>query len=239
MLNSKDLKHIASNICIIVNQKYSSSKKKDGSWVTDIDHALDKFLKDYLQSRFDVKIYSEEIAFNEMNYPCFIIDPLDGTIDFMKGSSEYSVSIAFAHSAEINDPLSRGWIYHPKDETFYSDDNASNVIKNDQSILVSRSEFEKNMYAIWQQKLCITAMGSICLKLAYLSQAKAQGVITLRPKSVWDIAAGSIILSKLGYSFFENGSEINKLENRRYGPRMFWAHNKDLKFFELMMKIGK
>jgi 3'-phosphoadenosine 5'-phosphosulfate (PAPS) 3'-phosphatase len=56
-----------------------------------------------------------------------------------------------------------------------------------------------------------------------LASHLATAVISLRPKSVWDIAAGSIMLHKIGVDFYEEGIRIDRLEHRRYGSKLIWA----------------
>ena len=193
--------------------KYSTSYKGDGSPVTEVDLLInDLFFNFCKDNELNYPIISEE-SFDNLSdkgvlesLPAFIIDPVDGTKDLIRGNGEWSISIGFLNSTDIKDPLSRGWIYQPsKDKVFSSLKNSPDLACNeakDLNVLVSRTEFNDGLFDSLKDSggFNIIPMGSIALKLGMLSSGECDLVITFRPKSLWDLAAG-LVLSSRNYCY--------------------------------------
>ena len=76
------------------------------------------------------------------------------------------------------------------------------------------------------EEIELVPMGSIALKLAYLAYGKCDGIITLRKKSIWDIAAGLVLLSRTKKHFFSDhtGSDIlNFNDDILYNPPLIFG----------------
>ena len=103
--------------------------KADGSPLTKADSEANKIISSELTSFFpNIKIISEEG--NHKNSFCkyFLVDPLDGTKEFIKGSEEYTVNIALMKK---NKPI-LGIIYIPeKKEIFWNDNMMKMIIEED------------------------------------------------------------------------------------------------------------
>ncbi len=208
----------------------NESRKADGSWITDVDYELTTRVEGLLSKVFPgVKIVSEEGS-HELSYPCFVLDPVDGTAGLVAGNGECSLSLAFMPSANFKDPMASGYIAHLfGDLEVYKgmaqDDKKTHSFDG----LVSRSEWRKGLYtkAIEANNRKVEPMGSIALKLAHLVNQDAKFVVTLKPKSIWDIAAGTILYHQNGGSFFIDGHPQECLDQLLWKKPMLWGSQED------------
>ena len=138
----------------------------------------------------------------------WIVDPIDGTKEFIKGIPEFVVSIALVEEGE---PII-GVIFNPvKKEMFVAAKKMGSFLNgskikctskeriSNMSILNSRSELKRgdwNKYIDTFGKL--SSVGSVAYKLALTATGKADVFISLRPKNEWDICAGNCIINEAG-----------------------------------------
>src|SRR3972149_4453594 len=112
-------------------------EKAKNDFVTDVDRKSEGIIKDYIKSHFnDHNILAEE-SLSERNASPFlwIIDPLDGTLNYIHGLPCFAVSIAL----EIEGELAVGLLYEPLRENIYSAIKGQGAFKNGKRIHVSRS----------------------------------------------------------------------------------------------------
>lgn len=208
----------------------NESRKADGSWITDVDYELTTRVEGLLSKTFPgVKIVSEEGS-HELSYPCFILDPVDGTAGLVAGNGECSLSLAFMPNANFKDANASGYIAHLFSEfEVYADMPSRDPVQASYDGLVSRSEWRKGLYndAIAVKDRSIEPMGSIALKLAHLVSRNAKFVATLKPKSIWDIAAGTILYHQNGGSFFVDGHVQESLDQLLWSKPMLWGSQDD------------
>lgn len=133
----------------------------------------------------------------------WIIDPIDGTSEFIKGTADYCVSIGLA----IGDGAVLGVIYAPSTDELFAGVVGQGVWKNGQKvdrvprsegwrIAVSDTEFGRELNR--HDLPGMLPSGSIALKLARLSADEADATFTMSPRSEWDIAAGDALLQAAG-----------------------------------------
>lgn len=206
--------------------------KNDNTIVTEIDLFVSGLIKKKLSqhSRYSHYTFFSEEEFDKLLFPSAILDPIDGTRELVKGRAECAVSLAMMNSPVIADPLNYGWLYNPfsgfsldSDVPFVSSNN-----KSKQKILgmVSRSEFEKgffNDFINFNSKVEITPRGSIAFKLGLLASGGCDFVLSLSPKNIWDIAAGTILCSQRGIKLYQNGVEVKKLDELLITGVLMWA----------------
>jgi len=178
--------------------------------VTEADTAVDTVLRRELL-REDEGWLSEE----SMDDPSrlqkkrvWIVDPLDGTREFVAGIAEFCVSVAMV---EDGIPVAGGICNPATHETFLGS-LESGVTYNGKSakvshrrtlegatILASRSEMKRGEWKRFQTSvLNIHPMGSVAYKLALVSAGLADATFTLTPKHEWDIAAGAALVVSAG-----------------------------------------
>ncbi len=206
-------------------------QKHDLSFVTEIDLFVSSLLKDRLAHHPDYKNYAFfcEEDYKEYSFPCAILDPIDGTRELIKGRPECVVSLAMMNCQNIDDPKNFAWLYNPF-SGFSLDTSTPFVPSLDKSVqklltFVSRSEFHKGRYQNYMNhpQIDITPRGSIAFKLGLLASGACDFIVSLEPKNVWDIAAGTILCSQRGIHFYENGKRITVLDRERYDGKLIWV----------------
>lgn len=195
--------------------------------VTEADRALDAVLRSNLLR--DGEGWLSEESVDDLarldRQRVWIVDPLDGTREFVKGIPEFCVSVGFV---ENGNPVAGG-IYNPAtDETFIGSIdsgvryNRKPALPSDRRslqgalTLASRSEVKRGEWKAFENgPLQIRAMGSVAYKLALVSAGLADVTFTLTPKNEWDVAAGAALV-------ISSGGFVTTLENTR-----FQANNKN------------
>jgi myo-inositol-1(or 4)-monophosphatase len=138
----------------------------------------------------------------------WIVDPLDGTREFVAGIPEFCVSVAMV---EDGIPVAGGICNPATNEIFlgaldsgvtYNGKPARasqrNILKG-AVILASRSETKRGEWKRFEKAAVkIRPMGSVAYKLALVSAGLADVTFTLTPKNEWDIAAGAALVSSAG-----------------------------------------
>ena len=112
-------------------------EKAKNDFVTEVDRRAEGIIKDYIKSHFnDHNILAEESLAKRSSSPfLWIIDPLDGTLNYIHGLPNFAISIAL----EIEEELAVGLIYEPLRENIYSAIKGQGAFKNGKRIHVSHS----------------------------------------------------------------------------------------------------
>ena len=182
-------------------------RKSGGDPVTDVELEVNQILFEMLAQEGDGWL-SEESVDNEDRLRCsriWLVDPLDGTKDYVAQIPEWCISIALMEDGA----LVAGGILNPQtDELIYGsreigvvcrDGRAHNadikVLPREALVLASRSEVERGEWKRFSQGPFQTlAMGSVAYKLALVAAGNADATWTLEPKNEWDVAAGVALL---------------------------------------------
>jgi myo-inositol-1(or 4)-monophosphatase len=202
---------------------YQIDSKGKNNPVTTADFEADSKLKQILRDAFPTYGWlSEETVDNDDRLACervWIVDPLDGTKEFIKGIPEFVVAIALA---ERGVPV-MGVSYNPiKNELFSGIRGAgcfldgkpvtvSTVSALEHStILASRSETARGEWKAYEGRVRVRAIGSVAYKLALVAAGQADATFTLTPKSEWDIASGVALIVAAGGRVTDlNGDEMH------------------------------
>lgn len=194
----------------------SIENKNPFDFVTIIDKQAEQLIIDLIQKYFpDHEIFAEESGSTpQKNTSMWIIDPFDGTTNFIHGFPHSAVSIAY----EYNGELVLGVVFDPfRDELFYAEkgkgaflDNrpihVSNRSKLNECLIATGFPFRnKNLLAPYWQALSniflavcgIRRTGSAALDLAYTACGRFDGFWELK-LSPWDVAAGAVLLHEAG-----------------------------------------
>ena len=178
--------------------------------VTEADHALDAVLRRNLL-REDEGWLSEESVddLSRLDHQrVWVVDPLDGTREFVDGIPEFCVSIALV---ERGRPVAGGICNPATNESFVGavdcgltyNGAAAHVTRRAELagalVLASRSETKRGEWERFQNApFKIQPMGSVAYKLARVSAGLADVTFTLTPKHEWDIAAGAALVASGG-----------------------------------------
>jgi len=223
----------ARNAGKILMKHFSASDKKVeykslNNPVTIADHEADQYLSEFIGGEFpDDGWLSEETVDTRERLEksrVWIVDPLDGTKEFIEGIPHFSISIALV---EDGYPVI-GIVYNPcTEEMFYAEKekgsylNGSNVkisIKEkliDSSIVVSRSEYRKKLWHAYKENFSdIKPIGSVAYKLGLVGANQYDIFSTVAPKNEWDICAGDCIIKEAG-GVFKTINDKNIIYNQK------------------------
>ena len=187
-------------------EKLQVSVKGPLNFVTNADTKAEKIIIEELsKARKNYSILSEEdgskIGKDKNNI--WIIDPIDGTINYLHGIPHFAISIAL----KSNNEIISGVIYDPiKDEMFYAEKN-NGAYYNNQRIRVSKKKkLEDCLFATGgniseknktNTNIIIRRSGSAALDMAYVAAGRFDGYFQ-KNLNIWDIAAGIIIIKEAG-----------------------------------------
>ena len=210
------------------------SSKGPGDFVTSADKRTEKILIDELQKAHpDYGIVSEEKGiinkYNQKNR--WIIDPIDGTLNFMKGIPQFSISIGYEEDGEIK----CGIIFNPIMNEMFLAEKGNGAYLNNSRIRVSNKKkiedalvvtggpkgVSKIKNKIFSEYINVSnnvsnvrKLGSAALDVAYVACGRFDGYWQ-RELNYWDIAAGIIILKEAGgfVDFFEEDAKLPMKKN--------------------------
>ena len=205
-------KEAGSIILQYYQSKYETRNKSYHNPVTSADHAADTFLKNKLTGLYpnygwlsEETVDSRERLNNSLTW---VVDPLDGTKEFIEGIPHFVVSIALVKNGE---PVI-GVLYNPISEELFTATKGGGAFLNGKKLSCSKEKVFKNMVILnsrsetrnglwksfsndfYEQR----AIGSVAYKLGLTSAAQADIFASLRPKNEWDICAGHCILREAG-----------------------------------------
>src|SRR6266851_6791945 len=188
--------------------------------VTEADKAVDAVLRKELLREGEGWLSEESVDdFTRLEKSrIWVVDPLDGTREFVAGIPEFCVSVAMVEDGR---PVAGG-ICNPATNEIFLGSLDSGVTYNGRParasqrtslkgalVLASRSETKRGEWRRFQKTLLnIRPIGSVAYKLALVSAGLADATFTLTPKHEWDIAAGAALVSSAGgfVSTLENSS---------------------------------
>ena len=177
------------------------SNKGPYDFVTNADIKVENTIIDELKkAKPNYSILSEEKGFeNNRDSKTWIIDPIDGTINFLHGVPHFAISIALKE----NDEIIAGLIYDPiKNEMFYGEKNNGAFFNNHRVRVSKKTELSECLFVtggklMSDYEFTYRKSGSAALDLAYVAAGRYDGYFQ-KNLNIWDIAAGIIILKEAG-----------------------------------------
>ena len=225
-------------------EKLQVSLKGPGDFVTASDKKIEKILIGELQkARPSYSILSEEIGKieNDQEFK-WIIDPIDGTSNFLHGVPHFAISIGLEHNKEII----CGIIYDPIKDEMFSAEKGNGAYLNNHRIRVSarpklidsmiytggprhaakNRELSLEEYKKFSAKtqLPLRKLGSASLDMAYVAAGRCDG-FWQRNLSYWDIAAGIIIVKEAGGLVTDFWGKEDFIDNKTILVTNFKIHN--------------
>jgi myo-inositol-1(or 4)-monophosphatase len=190
-------------------EKLQVSKKGPSDFVTNSDLKAEKIIIEELKkARPNYSIISEEngIENNKDKNNTWIIDPIDGTINFLHGVPHFAISIAL----KSNDEIISGLIFDPiKDEMFYAEKNNGAFFNNHRIRVSKKNEINDCLFVTGgkiknEPDLPYRKSGCASLDMAYVAAGRYDGYFQ-HDLNLWDIAAGIILIK-------EAGGVLNKID---------------------------
>jgi len=218
LLPAVDIVRAAGQLILELEQRdFAVAAKSKDNYVTEIDLAVERYVVGRLRDlTSDFVLLTEEgySAADDFSRPIWILDPVDGTTNLMRGYRHSAVSLALA----IDEKPVIGLIYNPYSDELFTAIAGNGAALNGHPIRVSsRSSLADGLIGfgttpydrqlahqtfaqverIFLQSLEVRRSGSAALDIAYVACGRLDGFFeqTLQP---WDYAAGSIILSEAG-----------------------------------------
>ncbi|MEE9167214.1 MAG: 3'(2'),5'-bisphosphate nucleotidase CysQ [Candidatus Neomarinimicrobiota bacterium] len=195
--------------------------------VTTADHASNSLLKEILLTEFPhYGWFSEETSDSPDRLTkerVWIVDPLDGTHEFIEGVPNFVVSIALV---ENHLPI-LGVLYNPATEEIFWAASGQGVNLNGEKvqctlqselsemvILNSRTETDRGLWSRYNETFSeLRAVGSVGYKLALTAAGMADIFVSLRPKHEWDICGGHCLINEAGGKLIDLKSRVVTYNN--------------------------
>jgi len=179
--------------------------------VTAADLEADRAIKKLLLDPFpEYGWLSEETVDNDARLKCrrvCIVDPLDGTKEFINGIPEFSVAIALVEDGVpilgvTYNPIKREMYWAARGIGCHLNTRRVRVTRTRKlqgaTVLASRSETARGEWQVFNGLLKVSPTGSVAYKLAMVAAGKGDATFTRSPKSEWDIASGAALIMEAG-----------------------------------------
>lgn len=185
--------------------------KAGGDIVTELDRSINIALEEVLHQPGEGWLSEEspDTADRLDKARVWIVDPLDGTREFVAGRSEWAVSVGLIEDGR----LVAGGVWNPAKQELFLGGPGFKVTCNgvevamsprtdlkDAHVLASRSEMTAGLWKGFGTTLRIDPVGSIAYKLALVAAGRADGTWTMWPRHEWDIAGGAALVLGAGGS---------------------------------------
>ena len=198
-------------------EKLQVSIKGPLDFVSNADIKAEKIIIDELsKTRKNYSIVSEEDGskINKDKDNVWIIDPIDGTTNFLHGVPHFAISIALKSKNEIVS----GLIYDPiKDEMFYAEKDNGAYFNNKRIRVSKKKNLENCLFATggsnnekYNTNITVRNSGCAALDMAYVAAGRFDGYFQ-KNLNLWDVAAGIIIVKEAGGII--NEINLNKNNN--------------------------
>ena len=199
-------------------EKLQVSKKGPYDFVTKTDKHVEKILIEELsKTKKNYSFLSEEVGSikNKDQENVWIIDPIDGTTNFLHGIPHFAICIAL----KSNEEIISGLIFDPiKDEMFYAEKNKGAYLNNQRlrvsnKNLIDECLFSSNHEGVKFSNLNMRYSGCAALDLAYVASGRLDGFFHNKI-NIWDVAAGALLVEEAGgivndlYKFDQNNIDI-------------------------------
>ena len=213
------------------------SKKGPRDFVTKTDKRVEKILIDELsKAKKNFSFLTEEAGKIERNDKdkMWVIDPIDGTTNFLHGIPHFAISLALM----IDDEIKSALIHDPiKNEIYFAEKNNGAYINNQRIRVSKKNNLDECLFSSNSEglKFAFPALnmrnsGCAALDLAYVGSGRLDGYFH-NNINLWDIAAGILIVE-------EAGGTINDLSKFGENNINIRAANSDI-YQKMMKKLDK
>ena len=203
-------------------ERLQVARKGPNDYVTEVDHAAEEAIIDIVRTAYPdhgflgeesgTHLATDQADDGEQAEFQWIIDPLDGTTNFIHGMPIYAISIALAHRGQITQAV----IYDPSRNELFTASRGGGAFLNDRRVRISgQRRYHDALIGMHLPKTtsvqnggprfadmvaeCAAArrLGSTVLDLAYVAAGRLDGYcgVNLKP---WDLAAGSLLILEAG-----------------------------------------
>jgi myo-inositol-1(or 4)-monophosphatase len=183
-------------------EKLQVSKKGPYDFVTKTDKHVEKILIEELsKTKKNYSFLSEEVGSikNKDQENVWIIDPIDGTTNFLHGIPHFAICIALQSKKEIVS----GLIFDPiKDEMFFAEKNKGAFLNNHRLRVSNKNSIEDCLFSSNHEGVKFSDLnmrygGCAALDLAYVASGRLDGFFHNKI-NLWDVAAGALLVEEAG-----------------------------------------
>ena len=204
------------------------AKKGPKDFVTKTDKKVEKILiEELMKSKKNFSFISEETGkiLNKNKNVFWIIDPIDGTTNFLHGIPHFAISVAL----EIDEEIVTGLIFDPiKNEMFYAEKHNGSFINNNRARVSNKTNLDECLFASNSDglksihpKLNLRNTGCAALDLAYVGCGRLDGFFHNKI-NLWDVAAGKIFIEEAGGKVNNiKDFKLNKIDIRAGNPNIY------------------
>ncbi len=197
-------------IMALFKGKFEIQEKSKNNPVTTADLEANRQIRETIQKSFSTDGWLSEEDGDSVDRlrssRVWVIDPIDGTKEFIEGVPQFAVSIAFVEDGRPKAAV----IFNPAKNRFYKAVAGQGAYLNDRRIsvtprhdidgarlLVSRSE-PRRRFRVFVERCEIRPIGSIAYRLAKVASGDGDGTLTFRSIHEWDICAGVLMVEEAG-----------------------------------------
>lgn len=190
---------------------YEVEEKEDRDPVTRADREADRLLRRELTGLVDCGWLSEEIGGDPEHWTkrrVWIVDPIDGTVDFIDGVPEWTISVALAVEGEAR----LGVVHNPERGELYLAERGSGAWRADpggereerlrveegRRLVLSPRELASAGGASFDPEWELVTLGSTAYRLARVAAGEAAATVSRTDKREWDVAAGDLLVEEAG-----------------------------------------
>ncbi|MHC4925077.1 MAG: 3'(2'),5'-bisphosphate nucleotidase CysQ, partial [Planctomycetota bacterium] len=181
---------------------FEVTEKGSAGPVTRADREADALLHDELLKLVPAAWLSEETADDGSRLSedtLWVVDPLDGTKEFVEGVPHYTVAIALVDP----DGPALGVVHNPSRDETYAAVRGGGAYLNGEPMSVadgaglgaSRSEIKRGEFAPFEENWDVQPIGSIEYKLALVASGAIAATVSRGPKHEWDVCAGACLVA--------------------------------------------
>ena len=183
-------------------EKLQVSKKGPLDFVTNSDLKTEKIIIEELKkAKPNFSIISEENGTenNKDKNNTWIIDPIDGTVNFLHGIPHFAISLAL----KSNDEIVSGLIFDPvKNEMFYAEKDSGAFFNNHRVRVSKKNQINDCLFVTGgkmknELDLPYRKSGCAALDMAYVAAGRYDGYFQYN-LNIWDIAAGIVLIKEAG-----------------------------------------
>ena len=219
-------------IMALFKGKYDVHEKSKNNPVTTADIEANRKIREIIQGRFpDDGWLSEEDSDDTRRLTAsrvWIVDPIDGTKEFIEGVPQFAVSIGFVVGGQAKVAV----VYNPAEKRLYRAVAGQGAEVNGERIrvtsrqdmqgallLVSRSE-PLRKFQVFVDRCEIQSVGSIAFRLAKVAGGDGDGTLTFRSIHEWDVCAGVLMVQEAGGKVVDGTGKalvFNQREAKHHG----------------------
>ncbi len=213
-------------IMALFKGKFAVQEKSKNNPVTTADLAANRRIREIIGQRFPQDGWlSEEDHDDERRLGLsrvWVVDPLDGTKEFIEGVPQFAVSIGFVVDGQPKVAV----VYNPAKERLYKAASGQGAFLNGAVIrvtgrvdidgaklLVSRSEPQKR-FQVFVDRCAIRPIGSIAYRLAKVVGGDGDGTLTFRTIHEWDVCAGVLMVDEAGGKVVDGDGNLLKFNRQ-------------------------